>query len=110
MDVMSMIREGMDVVSVNGDDVGTVKSVKIGNPDAITAEGQTGEENDSLISTVMRAFAGDDNMDDERRERLLRMGYIEVEGAGLSRDFYVAADRIDRTDGQKVYLSVEAPS
>ncbi len=109
MDVMSRVREGMKVVSASGEDVGTVKNVKMGNPGATTAEGQAAEQSEGLLGALARGFTGAEGMDDERQQRLLRLGYVEVKGAGLSRDFHVASDQVDRVSDDTVYLSVEKP-
>ncbi len=109
MDVISMVREGMKVISASGDDVGTVKSVKMGDPNAVTAEGQGGEDREGLLTALARGLTGGEEMSAERRERLLRMGYVEVEGAGLNEDFFVAGDRVDRVADDTVYLNVDEP-
>jgi hypothetical protein len=85
--------EGMRVVDVNGDEVGKVELVKMGDPEAVTIQGQ----DEDLMPQVPHPFA----------ERLLRVGFLRVDRKGiLARDAYVAAPEIDRVEGDIVYLNV----
>ena len=105
MDAMEQVREGMKVVAADGDDIGTVDSLKMGNPDAVTDEGQTAGESVGPIAEFIGDTFGDlAALPRERGERLLRVGYIHIEGKWLSHDSYVAADEIDRVEGDTVYL------
>jgi hypothetical protein len=91
---IEQVHEGMRVVDADGDEVGTVELVKMGDPGAVTTEGQdTGLDEPYLPAP----FA----------DRLLRVGFLKVDRKGLfSRDVYVAATEIDRVDKDTVVLSV----
>jgi hypothetical protein len=104
MNALEQVREGMKVVAADGDKVGTVDSLKVGNADAVTDEGQTVGENAGPIAEFIGDAFGDMDVPKEREERLLRVGYIHIEGKWLSHDSYVAADEIDRVEGDTVYL------
>ena len=109
MDAMEQVREGMKVVAADGDDIGTVDSLKMGNPEAVTDEGQTVGESAGPIAEFIGDAFGDLGLPKEREERLRRVGYIHVEGKWLSHDSYVAADEIDRVENDTVYLKVNQP-
>ncbi|NJC23764.1 hypothetical protein BJ994_002840 [Arthrobacter pigmenti] len=104
MNDLSEVREGMDVLNAGGKKIGTVKSVKMGDPEAVTPEGQT-QERGGIVNFLSGAFSTDD-VDDERAERLLRLGYVEVDGTGIGNNFYEAADAVDRVDDDGVHLNV----
>jgi hypothetical protein len=88
------VREGMRVIDADGEDVGKVTFVKLGDPGTVTTRGQdTGGHGPRLP----RPFA----------ERLLRVGFVKVDRKGLfASDVYVAPNEIDRVDGGTVHLSV----
>ena len=68
--------------------------VKLGDPDAVTTRGQ-------------ETVGGEPRIGGEPRELLLRVGFVKVDRTGLLRpDAYVAADQIDRVEGDIVHLSV----
>lgn len=105
MSAIEQVREGMDVVSADGEKVGTVESFKMGDPEATTAEGQTtGERRGPIADFMANAFGAGPDIPEERAERLLRLGYIRIDGKGLSADSYCASDQLDRVEGDTVYL------
>ncbi|GAA2173396.1 hypothetical protein GCM10009784_07510 [Arthrobacter parietis] len=108
MNDLSEVREGMDVINAEGKKIGTVKSVKMGDPQAVTPEGQT-QERGGLVSFLAGAFSTEE-VDEERAQRLLRLGYIHVDGTGIGNNFYEAADAVERIDDAGVHLSSSAAS
>ncbi len=111
MNEMTKIEDGMAVVDVTGNKVGKVRSYKMGDPNAVTSDGQEMESGDEegLWGMVRRAFGDDSDLHPQQRERLLRVGYVEIDATGFKKDFVVPADHVDRVDGDTVHLSVEAP-
>ena len=88
------VQEGMRVVDASGRQIGKVELVKLGDPDAVTARGQ-------------ETVGGEPRISGEARELLLRLGFVKVDRRGLLRpDAYVAADQINRVEGDTVHLSV----
>ena len=86
--------EGMRVVDADGKEIGTVKLVKLGDPDAIPTQGQDlgGHEPD-----VGPPFAA----------RLLRLCFIKVGRKGLfSGDVCADVTEIERVEGSTVHLAV----
>jgi hypothetical protein len=97
----------MRVVDAKGDEVGTVESLKIGSADAATEEGQTADREDGLFEDLVAGLAGDgDDLPDQQRARMLRLGYIKVDRKGLFKDdVYVASDDIRRVGDDAVHIT-----
>jgi hypothetical protein len=105
------VREGMGVVDGTGHHVGTVRAVQMGDPEAVTAEGQTVGQHHGLIGAV------DDSLTDsgvdgnsEMRERQLRLGYVAVDANGIGGDFTVAGDAVDAVVDDIVHLNTQRPA
>jgi len=91
---ISQVVEGMRVFDAAGKEIGKVKFVKFGDPEATTTQG---EETDN----------GEPRIAGELRERLLRLGFVKVDRKGFFKsDGYVAADEIDRVQDGAVHLTV----
>lgn len=106
MKAIEQVREGMKVVSAAGEAVGTVESFKMGDPEANTTEGQlVGQRRGPIAEFMANAFGGGPDVSEEQAERLLRLGYIRIDGPGLGADSYRAADQLDRVEGDTVYLT-----
>jgi hypothetical protein len=92
---ISAVREGMHVVDVDGEKVGTVKEVHFGDPGAVTSEGQD-------------VGIGADDLPVGVRDRLLRTGYLRVHGGLFGGKRYASAEDVERVEGDVVHLSVTA--
>jgi hypothetical protein len=99
------VRAGMSVLDRNGENVGTVETVKLGDPQAVTDKGQMAYGN--LLHDLKSAFGGGEPpVPDELAARLLRIGFVKVDGKGfLDRDLYVAADQVDGVTAGVVHLT-----
>ena len=92
------VLEGMPVRDSQGNEIGKVELVKMGDPGSVTTVGQDVDKKPA----VPPPFA----------DRLVRIGYLKVDRKGLfARDVYVAATEIDRVEedpvrGDKVILNV----
>lgn len=105
MEVIEQVREGMHVVASDGQKVGKVEDLKMGDPEAITAEGQTDPETGGLVNTGIAAFAETSKLPHHTAERLLRIGYIKVDKPGLlTGHAYFTADELDRVEDDTVWL------
>ena len=106
---IEMVREGMTVVDSTGEKVGKVEGLKMGDPEAATEKGNELQDT-GLMGKLAEAFVGDEREPDvpgPLRARLLRTGYIKVDGGFLiETDRYVPADRIASVDGDTVHLRV----
>lgn len=77
----------------------------MGDPEAVTAEGQTDPETGGLVNTGIAAFAATSKLPHHTAERLLRVGYVEVDRPGLlTGHAYFAADDLDRVEDGTVWL------
>jgi hypothetical protein len=106
---IEMVREGMTVIDSAGEKVGKVEGLKMGDPEAATEQGNELQDT-GLLGNIAEAFAGDEREPDvpgPLRARLLRSGYIKVDGGFLiETDRYVPADRIKSVEGDTVHLRV----
>lgn len=89
------VREGMRVVDSEGEALGEVKRVKVGDPEAVTTgQGRIGSEREPDVP-------------EPRRSLLIRHGYLKVSGPGIAGpDLYVRSDHISNVSGDTVMLSV----
>lgn len=104
MNALREVREGMDVFNAAGKKIGTVKTVKMGDPQAVTPRGQT-HEHGGIIKALGDAF-GADEMHEERAQRLQRLGYVEIDGTGIGNNSFEDADAVERVDDTGVHLNV----
>lgn len=105
---IAMVREGMKVVDAAGDDVGTVRQVRMGDPDAVTTQGQETDTRDNLLTDLAEALVGDDDLPETYRNELMRVGYIQIDARGLFQaDYAAAAFQIAGVTGDTVKLTVD---
>jgi hypothetical protein len=100
---ISMVMNGDTVVDSTGKEVGTVKFVKMGDPNAATDEGQEDE------SPGILGWGGDaydmGNLPEQARHQFMRVGFIHIDVA-LADDRFAGAGQIARVENNTVYLSV----
>jgi hypothetical protein len=110
MSPIEAVQEGMEVYDQAGNKVGKVEFVSMGDPEAVTTEGNELRE-PGLIGRVGMALFGDErepDVPDPLRAELLRMGFIKVDGPGfIGDDRYVRSDQIQSVSGDKVTLAVD---
>ncbi|AUZ34943.1 hypothetical protein C3B78_11080 [Arthrobacter sp. PGP41] len=105
MAVIEQVREGMHVVASDGKKVGKVKDLKMGDPEAVTSDGQTDPETGGLVNTSVDGFAAESRLPHHAAERLLRIGYVKVDRSGLlAGHAYFASDELDRVEGDTLWL------
>jgi hypothetical protein len=105
------VEVGMPVIDATGNEVGVVVDINMSDPDAITTEGNEYLELDGQLFRVLTALSSDLAVEPRVREplrtRLVRIGFVKVEGHGPVRKVhYVRADRIARVIDGHVELSV----
>lgn len=108
MESIEKIREGMHVVDKQGNAIGSVKELKMGDTGAVTSDGQVIPHNEGITDFLGKALESNTaGVPPEEAERLLRVGYIKVSRSGLfSGNLHVAADEIDRVEGDTVHLAI----
>jgi len=103
--LIERVQEGMRVIDANGDDIGYVQFLKMGDPEALTTAG-----NEPTVSAGYVPLTDDANepeVPEPIRSDLLRAGYIKVDGPDLfDTDRYLRADVVDRIEGNKVFLKL----
>ena len=92
-DSLADVQEGMRVVDSHEDEVGKVVTVHMGDPGAVTAEGQD---------------VGDDSrLPPGAEERLLRTGYLRIDAKGwFAGDRWASTDEVSHVADGVVHLSV----
>jgi hypothetical protein len=100
---ISKVMIGDTVVDSTGKEVGSVKFVKMGDPNAATDEGQDVREPGIL------GFGGDaydlGNLPEQARHQLLRVGFIHID-VSWADDRFAGAGQIARVENNMVYLTV----
>lgn len=102
------VREGMRVVDVDGEELGSVEEVRMSDPDVVTSQGQGDVgAGGGLLAHLATAFGGGSGLSEQAQERLTRLGYVRVAATGaFSGDRYVAADEIVTVAADTVHLNV----
>jgi hypothetical protein len=100
---ISKVMIGDRVVDSTGKEVGKVKFVKMGDPNAATTEGQEG------IDPGFFGLGGDSydlgNLPEQARNQLLRVGFIHID-VSWADDRFAGAGQVARVADNTVYLSV----
>jgi len=102
--VINRVRRGMTVVDANGEELGSIEEVKMGDPGAATVGGDVPAD-----PGLIAAFFGgvEPDLPEALRARLLRFGYVKVDGKGwIDTDRYIVADQIGNVSGDTVTLTV----
>jgi hypothetical protein len=102
------VREGMRVIDAADQEIGKVELIRMGDPEAVTGEGQ--RQPTDLLTAAAEAIVPDEREPDvpaPLRSRLVRSGFIKVDGPGLAdTDRYVTPDRVREVREDRVYLNV----
>jgi hypothetical protein len=100
---ISMVMIGDSVVDSTEKEVGTVKFVKMGDPNAVTDQGQ--EDRDPGIWGLGGDSYDLGNLPEQARHELLRVGFIHID-VSWADDRFAPADQIARVENNTVYLTV----
>jgi hypothetical protein len=98
-----MVMIGDSVVDSTEKEVGTVKFVKMGDPNAVTDQGQ--EDRDPGIWGLGGDSYDLGNLPEQARHELLRVGFIHID-VSWADDRFAPADQIARVENNTVYLTV----
>lgn len=109
---IARVQEGMRVLDTTGEEVGQVAYVKMGDPEAVTTQG-----NQPGGTGLLEGFADvtpgghEPHVPDPLRTNLLRTGFIKIKGHGLfARDRYVSIERIRDVSDRELRLDVATAS
>ena len=103
--LLNYVRQGMDVFDVNEKKIGTVTFVKFADANAVET---SAEHNDpaNLVDVVRGVVAEEDEMPDELESRLLRQGYLRVDGGMLASDRFAMSNQIALVTEHRVELTI----
>ncbi len=112
--ILSLIREDMEVYGANGDHIGEVESVYMGASTPIENEMGTGAATNANTTlrgeSILDVFADaldDDTVPDVLRARLQHDGFVRIESDGLfSSDRYILGEQIASVSNDRVILNV----
>ncbi|QYC42443.1 hypothetical protein Nocox_24200 [Nonomuraea coxensis DSM 45129] len=109
---ISQVHTGMKVVDRDGKEIGTVELVKMGDPQAVTTDGQKPERGPGFVPVLSDVFRdAEPGLPPVLAARLLRTGFVKVDGRGLfARDLYVAPEQVARIEDNVVHLSTDGDS
>ncbi|MFB9234934.1 hypothetical protein ACFFWC_05205 [Plantactinospora siamensis] len=104
---IAQVNNGMRVVDAAGREIGTVTEVRMGDPNAVTAQDPPGGEG-VLAGKVPHTEDGDEpDVPADLAARLLRSGYVRVDSRGLFQgDRYALAEQIAKVREDVVELAV----
>src|SRR5215203_3172691 len=98
---ISQITIGDRVVDSTGKEVGKVKFVKMGDPNAATTEGQ--EDTDSGILGWFGGSYDMGNLPEQAQRQFMRVGFVHID-VSWGDDRYAGAGQIARVDNNTVHL------
>lgn len=107
--LLAAVAEGMRVVDAAGDEIGKVDRLHMGDPDAVTV---SPAEDDAQRGTIFDDFAGlvfaeGSGLPETLRGRLLREGFLHVDGKGwFDTDYFVLPEQVAAVGGGVVRLTV----
>lgn len=100
---ISQVMIGDTVVDSTGKEIGTVKFVKMGDPNAVTTEGQ--EDNDPGFLGLGGDSYDMGDLPGQAQRQLMRVGFIHID-VSWANDRFASAGQIARVADNTVYLSV----
>jgi len=103
---LAQIREGMTVVDANGDEIGKVSYVKMGDPEAMTTMGEV-MDTGGILGGFMQGDDDRPDVPDPFRSELIRDGFVRVDSKGFfGADRYLTPNTIGTVSGDTVTLTV----
>lgn len=105
--LIEKVYEGMQVVDSQGEKIGKVEAVKMGDPQAVTTTGEGLEKGGLFHQVVTSIFGPEIKLPQSLRDNLLRSGFIKIDGTDLlDTDRFVPANKIASVTNDTVRLSV----
>jgi len=105
VEILALVREGMQVVDKNGEALGRVKLVQFGDPEAVTVSPIVLQDRIGLREAFLDGV--EPHVPEPFFSHLLRLGFVKVDGRGwIDTDYYVTPDMIQSVSGETVKLKV----
>jgi hypothetical protein len=112
--IFELVHKGMNVYDRSGDHIGHVEQVYFGEDASTTQDYSAGAATASdpsvvgsnLVVDVAEAIFGEDPLPETLRHRLLKEGFIQVNGSLFASDRYVLREQIASISGDDVHLNV----
>jgi hypothetical protein len=114
--LLQRVHEGMEVYDLEDEKLGEVDQVyfgevsttadEFGMGSATEGSTYTGTTGDSLLHDLAEVFDADEDLPETVRGRLLRQGFIRIEGGLFGSDRYIMPDQIASVSKDAVRLSV----
>lgn len=107
-DVMMHIRDGMRVFDSDGEELGKVEYVRMGDPGAISNVSSQPKQG-GILQGIAGALGAESepNVPLPLRDQLERLGHIKIDGKGwIDTDRYVRSDQISAVEDDTVRLGV----
>jgi hypothetical protein len=102
--LLGQIREGMRVVDANGEEVGKIEIIQMGDPDAVTVSPIVLQDRLGLREAFLRGT--EPHVPEPFFSHLLRVGFVKIDGRGwIDTDYYVTPDMIQEVAGDTVKLN-----
>src|SRR5215213_8925616 len=101
---ISRVEQGMQVVDVDGQDVGSVEFVQMSDPEATTTAGNEPREPAGLahIAGVLGGDEREPDVPEPLRSRLRRSGFVKIDGPDLrDTDRYVSSEHIGEVSDEQ---------
>jgi hypothetical protein len=105
---INMVREGMQVVDSQGEKVGKVAYVKIGDPETATTQGNEMSSPDTIGTAIAQPINSDEpKVAGGVRNTLVRKGFIKIKTGGLfTKNRYVDSECVASVSDDTVLLNV----
>lgn len=110
--ILNLIEEGMEVYSSDDHHLGEVQEVFFGSVSeeedrkgvgAATPDDPRMRQR-NFMDDIAEALTGGEHLPEEMHERLLREGYIRIDGGFFSHDHFAMPDQIASVSGDRVIL------
>lgn len=100
---LSHIVEGMNVYDSNGNEIGTVDSLRLGEGTIKTMETDTV----TIADTISESLGGYKDLPTVLYARLYDKGFVRIKRGFLRRDMLIETDQIDDISHDSLYLNVD---
>jgi hypothetical protein len=102
--LIERVREGMQVLDFEGNRIGAVEMVKMGDAEATTTRGEEPTPQAGVMPMSDESY--EPEVDEPLRSELVRVGFLKIGGGLFGADRYVPADAIERVEGDNVFIRV----